>query len=183
MIIIPIKKFINAPIVPGNEFPCDCHLAWMHKLRHEAKSVKVRTSLENFICKFNGEPSLNSHFTYFERSVIGSNNLYDSDDKSQIKDYVDNPDDFFQDEIEEAYFDEPKAVKDENERTLLQIPVETLPCPQDVKSVTDRTYTYPSQNEAKDYRNLILTSKTTITDSNFTISLFALVILMWTTRF
>ncbi|KAG6451284.1 hypothetical protein O3G_MSEX007053 [Manduca sexta] len=145
----------------GNDFACDCHLAWMHKLRHEAKSMKVRTSLENFICKFSGEPSLNSHFAYYERSVIGSNNLYEADDKSQIKDYSDNPDDFIQDETDDTYVDEPKSVKGENERTLLQIPVETLPCPQDVKSVTDRTYTYPSQNEAKDYRNLIQTSLTT----------------------
>ncbi|XP_022826979.1 connectin-like [Spodoptera litura] len=166
----------------GNEFPCDCHLAWMHKLRHEAKSVKVRTSLENFICKFNVEPSLNSHFTYFERSVIGSNNLYDSDDKSQIKDYSDNPDDFFQDETDDAYVDEPKAVKGENERTLLQIPVETLPCPQDVKSVTDRTYTYPSQNEAKDYRNLIQSSKTTSIGSNVPVFLTAFMVLIWTTQ-
>lgn len=130
----------------------------MHKLRHEARSVKVRTSLENFICKFDAEPPLNSHFTYFERSVIGSNNLYEADDKSQIKDYSDNPDDFIQEESDDTYVDEPKASKGENERTLLQIPVETLPCPQDTKSVTDRTYTYPSQNEAKDYRNLILSS-------------------------
>lgn len=154
----------------------------MHKLRHEAKSVKVRTSLENFICKFNVEPSLNSHFTYFERSVIGSNNLYDSDDKSQIRDYSDNPDDFFQDETDDAYVDEPKAVKGENERTLLQIPVETLPCPQDVKSVTDRTYTYPSQNEAKDYRNLIQSSKTTSIGSNVPVFLSAFMVLIWTTQ-
>lgn len=156
----------------------------MHKLRHEAKSVKVRTSLENFICKFNADPSLNSHFTYFERSVIGSNNLYDSDDKSQIRDYSDNPDDFFQDETDDAYVDEPKAVKGENERTLLQIPVETLPCPQDVKSVTDRTYTYPSQNEAKDYRNLIQSSKATSIDFNFTtlLSTFTVMTLILTTH-
>lgn len=154
----------------------------MHKLRHEAKSVKVRTSLENFICKFIADPSLNSHFTYFERTVIGSNNLYNSDDKSQIRDYSDNPDDFFQDETDDAYVDEPKAVKGENERTLLQIPVETLPCPQDVKSVTDRTYTYPSQNEAKDYRNLIQSSKTTSIDLNLTIFLSAFMLLIWTTQ-
>ncbi|KAL4714209.1 hypothetical protein ACJJTC_002846 [Scirpophaga incertulas] len=147
----------------GNEFTCDCHLAWMHKLRHEAKSVKVRTSLENFVCKFNIDPSLNSHFTYFERSEINSNNLYQPDDKSQTKDYPDSADDIFHDEIDDTYTDEPKLARKENEKTLLQIPIELLPCPQDVKTVTDRTYTYPSQNEAKDYRNLILSSTSTAT--------------------
>lgn len=150
----------------------------MHKLRHEAKSVKVRTSLENFICKFNGDPSINSHFTYFEKSVIGSNNLDGSDDKSKIKDYSDNPDDFIQDETDETYLDEPKPVKAENERMLLQIPVETLPCPQDVKSVTDRTYTYPSQNEAKDYRNLIPSSMSSRDNRNVIIRLLPFMLLI-----
>lgn len=148
----------------------------MHKLRHEAKSVKVRTSLENFICKYNLEPPLNSQFTYFERSVIGSNDLYDTDDKGKIKDYSDNSEDFIQDDADESYVDEPKAVKGENERTLLQIPVESLPCPQDVKSVTDRTYTYPSQNEAKDYRNLISSSSNIHNKNVYLIPLIFLVL-------
>lgn len=128
----------------------------MHKLRHEARSVKVRTSLENFICKFDAKQPLSSHFTYYERSAIGSNSLYEADDKTQMKEYSE-ADDFIHEESDDVY-DEPKTSKGDDDRTLLQIPVETLPCPQDAKSVTDRTYTYPSQNEAKDYRNLILSS-------------------------
>lgn len=139
----------------------------MHKLRHEAKSVKVRTSLENFVCKFVVNPSLSSHFAYLETNAIGSNNFLESDDKSQIKDYADEPEEFFHEEIDDTYVDEPKSVRGENERTLLQIPVELLPCPQDVKSVTDRTYTYPSQNEAKDYRNLIHASAASTLILNF----------------
>ncbi|KAL0829408.1 hypothetical protein ABMA28_004181 [Loxostege sticticalis] len=162
----------------GNEFTCDCHLAWMHKLRHEAKSIKVRTSLENFVCKFSIDPSLNSHFSYYERSVINSNTLYEGDDKSQIKDYSDNSDDIFHDEIDDAYADEPKLVRKENEKTLLQIPVEALPCPQDVKTVTDRTYTYPSQNEAKDYRNLIQSSTSAANNISPSIFLFTVSFLL-----
>lgn len=175
LIISPIRKLIKASIVSGNEFPCDCHLAWMHKLRHEARSVKVRTSLENFICKFDAKQPLNSHFTYYERSVIGSNNLYEADDRSQIKDYSE-ADDFIHEESDDAY-DEPKSSKGENDRTLLQIPVETLPCPQVTKSVTDRTYTYPSQNEAKDYRNLILSSSTKV-EASFDLFLLPFMILI-----
>lgn len=141
--------------VTGNELACDCHLAWMHKLRHEARSLKVRTSLENFICKFDAKQP--SSFPYFEKSDIGSNSLFDSDDRTHGKDY--SEDEFVNEETEE--YEEPRRSREENERTLLQIPVESLPCPQDAKSVTDRTYTYPSQNEAKDYRNLISSSATT----------------------
>lgn len=173
--INPIRELIKALIVTGNEFECDCHLAWMHRLRHEAKSVKVRTSLENFVCKFNN-PALNSHFAYFERSVISSNNLLEADDKSDIKDYPENNDDFFHED--DGYVEESKLARKENERTLLQIPVELLPCPQDVKTVTDRTYTYPSQNEAKDYRNLILASTATIIGVNLYVFLFPLLILI-----
>jgi hypothetical protein len=141
--------------------------------------MKVRTSLENFICKLSVDPSLISHFTYFERSMINSNNLYEVDDKTQIKDYSDNSDDIFHDEIDDTYADEPKLVRKENEKTLLQIPIESLPCPQDVKSVTDRTYTYPSQNEAKDYRNLILssTSRASTLTISFSLVLFSLFLL------
>lgn len=149
----------------------------MHRLRHEAKSVKVRTSLENFICKFNN-PALNSHFAYFERSVISSNNLFEADDKSDIKDYPESNDELFHEEIDDSYVEEPKMAKKENERTLLQIPVELLPCPQDVKTVTDRTYTYPSQNEAKDYRNLILSSVSMTIGVNLYVFLFPLIILL-----
>lgn len=161
-------------IVAGNEFECDCHLAWMHRLRHEAKSVRVRTSLENFICRFNIDPSL-SHFTYFEKSLINTNNL-EVDEKSEIKDYTDNSDDVFHEEIDDTYVDEPKLVKKENEKTLLQIPVELLPCPQDVKTVTDRTYTYPSQNEAIDYRNLIQASMSQTIEVNVILSVFVMLL-------
>ncbi|XP_053608840.1 connectin-like [Plodia interpunctella] len=147
----------------GNEFACDCHLAWMHKLRQETKSGKIRTSFENFVCKLNGDPSSNSHFTYFERSVM-NNNL------EEKKDYPDT-DDVFHDEIDDAYAEDTKVVRAENERILLQIPIDLLPCPVDVKTVTDRTYTYPSQNEAKDYRNLIQTSKLSTVHKNIPIFL------------
>ncbi|CAK1582530.1 unnamed protein product [Parnassius mnemosyne] len=152
-----LKKQKSFIYLEGNEFDCDCHLAWMHKLRHEARSIKVRTALENFVCKFNADPSINVHLTFYEKSVIESNNLFE-DDKNHDKDYKDNLDDLFQDETEEEFVEEPKIIRKENEKTLLQIPVELLPCPAATKSVTDKTYTYPSQNEAKDYRNLIITS-------------------------
>ncbi|XP_061717880.1 connectin-like [Cydia pomonella] len=167
------NSYIN---LDGNDFNCDCHLAWMHKLRHEASSIKVRTSLEKFVCKFSSNPSLNAHFAYFESNSINSNILPENDDKSQIKDYSDEPDEFFHEEIDDN--DEPKLTKGENERTLLQIPVELLPCPQDVKSVTDRTYTYPSQNEAKDYRNLIQPSTASASQLILNFALPALPVLM-----
>ncbi|XP_041981152.1 connectin-like [Aricia agestis] len=129
----------------GNDFDCDCHLAWMHKLRHEANSIKVRTSLENFVCKLSKDS--NFHQGYFEPAKNA--------EKENIINELDE-DDF--NEEDETYIEEPKKVRSDNERTLLQIPVELLPCPAEVKSVTDKTYTYPSQNEAKDYRNLIQSS-------------------------
>ncbi|XP_059062819.1 connectin-like [Achroia grisella] len=140
----------------GNELPCDCHLAWMHKLRHETRSTKTRTSLENFACKLSTDLVLNSQLALFEKSVISANNNYNVDNKN-LENLDDNTDDIFQDEIDENNLQEIEIVKKENEGTLLQIPIDLLPCPQDVK-VTDRTYTYPSQNEAKDYRNLIHSS-------------------------
>lgn len=129
----------------------------MHRLRNEAKSMKIRTSLENFLCKFNSEAVMNSHFTYFEHNVLTSNSLYENQNRDLVKDYAEETD-MFHEEIDDTYVDEPKRPKAENERVLLQIPVELLPCPQDVKTVTDRTYTHPSQNEVKDYRNFILSA-------------------------
>ncbi|XP_050666879.1 connectin-like isoform X2 [Leptidea sinapis] len=154
----------------GNDFDCDCHLAWMHKLRHEAKSIKVRTSLENFLCKFSH--SSNTQFTYYEKidSKININGDKLSDDADNIEE--------FHDENEESFIDEPKKVRGDNDRTLLQIPVELLPCPTEVKSVTDRTYTYPSQNEAKDYRNLIITSSISPIGINISVLLLSLLLLL-----
>lgn len=143
----------------------------MHKLRHEAKSIKVRMSLENFICKFTADPSLSSHFAYYERMGV-NNNL---DDAEKIRNDLEAPDEIG-DEIDDIYIEEPKKIRADNERTLLQIPVELLPCPAEVKSVTDRTYTYPSQNEAKDYRNLIQSSSIPSVDSTiFVLSILLLI--------
>lgn len=147
----------------------------MHKLRHEARSIKVRTSLENFVCKFNIDPAMNSHLTYYEKSIVDTNNIF-IDEKPPDKEYKDSDD--VHDDLDEEFIEEPKVIKKENERTLLQIPVELLPCPAAVKSVTDRTYTYPSQNEAKDYRNLILTSKSNKFNLSLVTLCFNLIFLM-----
>ncbi|XP_026753745.2 connectin-like [Galleria mellonella] len=160
----------------GNELLCDCHLAWMHKLRHETKSIKTRTSLENFICKLSPDLALNSQLALFEKNVISPNNNYNIDDKN-ADNFDDNSDDIFQDDMDETSAQEVQLVKKENEGTLLQIPIDLLPCPQDVK-VTDRTYTYPSQNEAKDYRNLIHSSKTSQLHTNISISFLIFLVLL-----
>lgn len=121
----------------------------MHKLRHEANSIKVRTSLEKFICKFNIDPASNYHLIFNEHASVSSQ----FSETEKFTNELD--DDRFNDDNDENYIEEPKKIRGDNEKTLLQIPVEFLPCPAEVKSVTDRTYTYPSQNEAKDYRNLL----------------------------
>ncbi|CAK1543257.1 unnamed protein product [Leptosia nina] len=131
----------------GNDFDCDCHLAWMYKLHNEASSIKVKTSLEQFVCKFNSDFS-NSQFPFYQRIDIKNNLGRDKCKK--------DPEDFH-DEIDDNDLDESRKVGD-SKRTLLQIPVELLPCPNEVRSVTGRTYTYPSQNEAKDYRKVKTTS-------------------------
>lgn len=173
--LIFLNDVICVLMLTGNDFDCDCHLAWMHKLRHEARSIKVRTSLENFVCKLSAGPEMNSHTKFYEKNAIGMNELF-LDNKNEVRDYRDNIDDSLQDELDEEFVDEPKSVKKENEKTLLQIPVELLPCPPAVKSVTDRTYTYPSQNEAKDYRNLIFTSQSMKMSPTITVVALALIL-------
>lgn len=117
------------------------------------------------------DPSLSSHFAYYERMGV-NNNL---DDAEKIRNDLEAPDEIG-DEIDDIYIEEPKKIRADNERTLLQIPVELLPCPAEVKSVTDRTYTYPSQNEAKDYRNLIQSSSIPSVDSTiFVLSILLLI--------
>ncbi|GBP84321.1 Connectin [Eumeta japonica] len=155
----PIYDNLKSPnshlYLEDNALECDCHLAWMHQLRNEAKSTKIRTSLENFLCKTSSDLTLGSHFTYFDGGAGASNRLTD-DDKTAANEYNEDLDEFGE---EENYFVETKSTtRQENERSLLQIPVELLPCPQDTKTVTDRTYTHPSQNEVKDYRNLLFSS-------------------------
>ncbi|CAG9101443.1 unnamed protein product [Plutella xylostella] len=154
----------------GNDFECDCHLAWMHRLRHEARSVRLRTSLERFVCKATGPPPPNSHY-FYERNNIGAN-LYEVEDKSDLKEFPEEVDEFH-DELDEV--DTKPRAAGENERTLLQIPVESLPCPQLVKTVTDRTFTHPSQNEVKDYRNMIHTSSAFTVHASFILILVAVV--------
>lgn len=126
--------------------------------------MRIKDSLENFVCKYNSEAILNSQFSYFEHNIISTNNLFEQHNhEASPKDY---DEDLFVEDTDENDIQEPDKVRDENDKVLLQIPLELLPCSQEVKTVTDRTYTHPSQNEVKDYRNFILSKSS---DNRFSV--------------
>lgn len=164
----------------GNSFECDCRLSWMHMLRNDTKSEKIRSSLEQVTCHLEPEfPAKNLindllnkpsaqhsvkkqivhqyenriHEKTHNSMTSEEQNLNRQDNTDQDKEEYndDNYDDAQQDGTNDV--EVPTEVKEEKDdkKHLFQIPLNLLPCPEELRDSTDSPS--PSQGEVKDYRN------------------------------
>lgn len=163
-----------------NNFSCDCRLTWVHALRNDTKNDKTKGSLEQISCTLESS----THDDFSDNSVerakqnkafghAPDNRLHEKSkhkvlsQKSTIE-YLDTPDTFKEGLDDEAY-DEPHkdvsnhltkahndtaVAKNRNKKHLFQIPIETLPCSEELKDSTEAPLSRPSRGEVKDFRGL-----------------------------
>ncbi|XP_054264780.1 connectin-like [Macrosteles quadrilineatus] len=128
--ILPnLRNVTSYFFIEGNRFSCDCRLAWMHTLLNETPNEHVRNVLEELTCFWNdsdhrvegGVAPLTSHSHRPHHAEPNDVNGYEEDD----------------------YEDEDPG----SQKHFLDIPVETLPCPEAMKHSTDAPLTADTRHE------------------------------------
>ncbi|XP_075977237.1 uncharacterized protein LOC142977305 [Anticarsia gemmatalis] len=127
----------------GNKLTCDCRLSWLHKLRNETRSKRVRTSLVRLNCIMDTKTSVAATKLEKPKTIQGpyKKDLDYEEDELEEKHY----DDAMQDQ--ETDMDDTKI---EYKRKLLEIPTEMLPCPN--RLIYEASYSPPTQDEVKYYK-------------------------------
>lgn len=128
----------------GNRLTCDCRLAWLHKLRNETRSKRVKASLSRLNCIMDAKTNLGAiKLDKLPKVIQGSykKELDYEDEEFEDKHY----DDTMQDQ--ETDLDDTKI---EYKRKLLDIPTEILPCPN--RLIYESSYSPPTQDEVKYYK-------------------------------
>ncbi|KAL4715800.1 hypothetical protein ACJJTC_006379 [Scirpophaga incertulas] len=131
----------------GNRLSCDCRLSWLHKLKNETRSKRIRASLSRLVCimdnKFKSSLGrIKAEKTDAPAKYPAYKKDYDGDDDfEEDKSY----DDTMQDQDTEL-----EAAKIEYRRKLLEIPSEMLPCPNRLSY--EASYSPPTQDEVKYYK-------------------------------
>ncbi|GBP14360.1 Connectin [Eumeta japonica] len=139
----------------GNRLTCDCRLSWIHKLRNDTKSKRVRSALDRITCvsgedlKRNPDGAAAETTTElkYDMTIFGKESPYNREvyDKN-YDDLDDEPDDkMYEDTPLDR--DEPVRLKAEHRTNLLQIPLNALPCPR--KLIHTASYSPPTQDETK----------------------------------
>lgn len=131
-------------LLTGNKLACDCRLSWLHKLRNETRSRRVKASLERLNCIMDTKLKTN----------LGNIKIENTDLKviKQISDKIDDEDDNFDDVYDEMQDQDNgnDVSKREYRRKLMEIPVDMLPCAN--KLSYEASYSPPTQDEVKYYK-------------------------------
>lgn len=129
-------ELIHASIL-GNRFSCDCRMGWMHTLLNETPNEHIRNVLEELTCFWNdsehvegGVAPLTSQ-SHAHRPHHSRTHLHHSEEPNEVGDSYD-----------EDYEEDAGS-----QRHLMDIPVETLPCPEAVKVATDSPLTADTRHE------------------------------------
>ncbi|XP_053608670.1 connectin-like [Plodia interpunctella] len=132
----------------GNRLTCDCRLSWLHKLRNETRSKRLKASLSRLNCIMDSKTKINLGILKVEKieTPLSINTIKkDYDDLDENLDEDNNYDETMQDQETET--DESKI---EYRRKLLEIPKDMLPCPNRLSY--EASYAPPTQDEVKYYK-------------------------------
>ncbi|CAH3977753.1 unnamed protein product [Pieris brassicae] len=122
----------------GNKLTCDCRLSWLHKLRDETRSKRVRASLNRLNCIMDNK--LKTNLINFKTQKNEPNKVIAKTDRTYDEDDFEEYDDTLQDQ------DTDLDLKIEYRKKLLDIPKDLLPCPS--KLISEASYSPPTQDEA-----------------------------------
>ncbi|KAM3960206.1 uncharacterized protein ACR2FA_005688 [Aphomia sociella] len=132
----------------GNKLKCDCRLSWLHTLRNETKSKRMKMSLDHLNCIMDMKLK-----TKLGTIVGNRENSPKSNPSVTWKDYEEF-DDFESDKIYDEALQDRSADTDETKieyrRKLLEIPSDMLPCPNQL--TYEASYSPPTQDEVKYYK-------------------------------
>lgn len=139
-------KLKSVFFLTGNRLTCDCRLSWLHKLRNETKSKRVKASLSRLHCIMDSK--INIGPTKLEKPPKIIQGTYRKELDYEEEEFEEKHyDDAMQDQDTENNMDDTKI---EYKRKLLEIPSEMLPCPN--RLIYEASYSPPTQDEVKYYK-------------------------------
>lgn len=134
----------------GNKLTCDCRVSWLHKLRNETKSKRLKASLDRLNCIMDTKIKANPPNVKLEIINVVSKDLKKDVEKEKIyEDIEEDDDENFYDEMQDQ--DNSGDNKIEYRRKLLEIPTEMLPCPK--KLSYEDSFSPPTQDEVRYYQS------------------------------
>lgn len=120
----------------GNKLSCDCRLSWIQVLRNETKSEPLRMALDGFTCVMSTSETVEST----SNDVTSAFNDPIPSKSEQLYEIETNADVLQQDANDEELYEDTNQYKFEptvqpvvaNQLTIVNMPVESLPCPREL---------------------------------------------------
>lgn len=120
-------------LLTGNKLNCDCRLSWIQVLRNETKSEPLRIALDSVTCVMSTDETVEST----SNKVISGFNDPKPSKSEQLYDIEANAEVLQQDANDEELYEDTNQYKFEptlqpvvsNQLIIVNMPVETLPCP------------------------------------------------------
>ncbi|CAH2090548.1 unnamed protein product [Euphydryas editha] len=135
----------------GNRLICDCRLSWLHKLRNETRSKRVKASLDRLSCVMDNK--LKNNLVNMKTQNTDTQLKINSGYKKEIDRSDDDEEEFEDDIYDDAMKDQDigfDVSKKDYRRKLMEIPVDMLPCAS--KLSYEATFSPPTQDEVKYYK-------------------------------
>ncbi|XP_073945844.1 uncharacterized protein [Choristoneura fumiferana] len=121
------KSASTAVYLDGNPLSCNCRLSWIYHLRNETKDSTLKHALEKISCV--ADP-VDKHPE--DNNAIDENTLADEN-----YEYYDKGEEESKEKLQAKF------------TKLVDIPLETLPCPKELMQSIDESYGHPIQNEIR----------------------------------
>ncbi|XP_075232711.1 uncharacterized protein LOC142331023 [Lycorma delicatula] len=157
--MIPNLKNTSSYIyLDGNQFHCDCRLSWMRSLLNDTPNVQVKKVLEDLTCILE-ENDDNSKITKNNHNGDGGNienGVAPLTHSGHSNSGVENHNNYAKDEPVDNYEDDSLHDEDEDDeeyKTFMDIPPESLPCPEKVKQTLDDDLSPTSDNNNNNNNN------------------------------
>ncbi|CAG9788318.1 unnamed protein product [Diatraea saccharalis] len=131
--VIENDKSVSAAVyLDGNPLNCNCRLSWIYALRNETKDNTLKYALEKVSCILDPVPDRLS-------------NSEEDIENDKVNVLSDDSYDYYDKNVE--YENEAKVKN--TEKKLIDIPLETLPCPKEIMQSIEESYGHPVQNEIR----------------------------------
>lgn len=136
----------------GNRLICDCRLSWLHKLRNETRSKRVKASLDRLSCVMDNK--LKTNLVNMKAQSYDGELKINSGYKTEAEKSEDGEEEFDDDNVyDDAMKDQDigfDVSKKDYRRKLMEIPVDMLPCAS--KLSYEASFSPPTQDEVKYYK-------------------------------
>ncbi|XP_026730968.1 connectin-like [Trichoplusia ni] len=150
--ILENLKMKNAVLyLSGNRLSCDCRLSWIQVLRNETKSEPLKMALDEVTCVLNAGKNVvatsNDVNTAFnDAKPSKSEQLYEIETNSEVQQDV-NEEELYEDSNQYKFEPTVQQVA-ENQLTIVNMPIESLPCPRELVRSGEDSLMLSSKDES-----------------------------------